>query len=217
MYKKIPNKRLTDIKFKQLIDEWIFMTPARICAKKININRNTVNLWYKKIREAIIKLPEPEKFSGIVEVDESYFGQKRPGMTGTGPTDKVAVFGIRERDSGRVWCTVTEGISHEYLIPLIQWRVEKNSTIYTDGFGAYYHLNKFGYTHKIVLHSHKEYVRGIIHTNGIESFWSFAKKFINSKNGLPRKEYQKYIKEAEFRFNNRDISRMRLLVRKLLR
>lgn len=218
MYKKIPHKRLTDRKFKQLIDEWIFMTPARVCAEKISTNKNTVDLWYQKIRKAIASLPEPKKFSGKVEIDESYFGKKRPWIQGTGTADKVAVFGMRERRTGNVWCTVTEGTDHTYLLPIIKWRVEKGSTIYSDGFGAYKHLNTLGYNHHILLHSQQEYSRGNgIHTNGIESFWEYAKKLIRSRKGLRRQDYHLHLKEAEFRFNNRNIRLMRLIVRNLLR
>ena len=218
MYKKIPHKRLSDRKFKQLIDEWIFMTPARVCAEKINLNRNTVNLWYKKIREAIIKSQIHEQFSREVEVDESYFGKKRPWMKGPGTTDKVAVFGMRERKTGRVWCTVTEGTNHTYLVPIILWKIERGTTIYSDGYGAYRDLREFGYEHHIVLHSQQQYCRGDgIHTNGIESFWAYAKKLTRSRKGLPRDDYHEHLQEAVFRFNNRDISRMRLLVRNLLR
>ena len=218
MYKRIPNKRLTDRKFKQLIDEWIFMTPARVCAQKISVNRNTVNLWYQKIRKKISELPEPEKFKGEVEIDESYFGKKRPWIQGTGVADKIAVFGIKERDTGKVWCTVTEGTNHTYLVPIIEWRVEKGTMIYSDGFGAYKHLKKYGYKHEVVLHSKNEYSRGNgIHTNGIESFWAYAKKLTRSRKGLPRKDYHLHLKEVAFRFNNRDIRLMRLLVRELLR
>ena len=194
------------------------MTPARVCAEKINLNKNTVDLWYQKIRQAIALIPEAEKFSGEVEIDESYFGKKKPGGIGTGMVDKVAVFGVRERHSGKVWCTATEGTDHTYLLPLIESKVAKGSVIYSDGFGAYTHLNKLGYTHHVVLHSQQEYVRGkVIHTNGIESFWAFAKRLLRSRRGLGKKHYHIHLKEAAFRFNNRDKRLMRLLVRDLLR
>ena len=218
MYKKIPHKRLSDRKFKQLIDEWIFMTPARVCAEKISLNRNTVNLWYKKIRDAIIEKQTEELFSGEIEIDESYFGRKKHWMLGHGVAGKVAVFGLRERKTGKVWCTVTEGTDHSYLIPVIQWKIEKGSTIYSDGFGAYKHLKELGYVHHVVLHSRGEYSLGNgIHTNGIESFWAYAKKFVRSKKGLPREDYHIHLQEVVFRFNNRNLRVMRLLVRELLR
>ena len=218
MYKKIPHKRLSDRKFKQLIDEWIYQTPARVCAQKIGVNRKTVSLWYQKIQNRIIEREAEETFSGIVEVDESYFGRKRPGKWGRGTAGKVAVFGLRERSSGKVWCTVTEGTDYTYLLPLIMWKVAPDSLIYSDGFGAYAKLKKLGYDHVVVKHSHQIYSLGDgIHTNGIESFWAFAKKFIRQKNGLPKNQYHRHLKEAQFRFNNRDIRLMRIIVRQLLR
>jgi transposase len=193
------------------------MTPARVCAEKISLNKNTVDLWYQKIRKAISELPEPEKFSGKVEIDESYFGKKRAWIQGTGSADKVSVFGIRERETENVWCTVTEGTDHTYLLPIIEWRVEKGTTIYSDGFGAYKHLHKLGYTHYILLHSKQEYSRGNgIHTNGIEIFWVYAKKLTRSRKGLRREDYHLHLREASFRFNNWNIRIMRLIVRDLL-
>lgn len=98
----IKNSNLSSYKFNQLINEWIYNTPARVCAKKIHLNRNTVNFWYNRIREAIFNLPVPEPFEGEIEIDESYFGQKQQGVYGRGTFDRVAIFGLRERKSGQV-------------------------------------------------------------------------------------------------------------------
>lgn len=213
----IKNSNLTRRKLGELIKEWIYNTPARVCARKIHVNRNTVNFWYQRIRYLISTLPDPPPFSGVVEVDESYFGKKRPGIKGTGTVDKVAIFGIKERNTGKIWSTVVDGTSNKHLIPIIKQRVAKGSTIYSDGFGAYYHLDKHGYKHFTVIHEYTYVDSGIVHTNGIESYWSFVKQLFYSRRGLPRSQYQIHLKEAEFRCNHRDPQILHLHLMKLLK
>ena len=213
----IKNSNLTNRKLGQLINEWIYNTPARVCAQKIHVHRNTVNWWYQRIRYLISALPGPEPFSGIVEVDESYFGKKRPWVKGTGTADKVAIFGLRERKSGKVWSTVVNGTDNTFLVPIIQKRVVKGSTICSDGFGAYYHLSKMGFKHYRVLHEYQFVDMHIVHTNGIEAYWSYVKQLFYSRKGLPRKHYQLHLKEAEFRFNHRKPSILHLHLMKILK
>ena len=217
MYIKFKHSNLSVFKQKQLLDEFVYLTPARVCAHKLHLNKNTVNLWYDRLRHLLMSLPPPTPFSGIVEVDESYFGQKRFGITGTGTADKVPLFGLRERKSGLVGAEVVNGTDHTYLIPLIEKYVQKKSTIYSDGFGAYYHLPQFGYKHYVVLHAHTYVTSRVVHTNGIESFWSFARHLFYLKKGLLRKAYPLQLKEAVERFNTRDPRKLRRRLRKLLR
>ena len=162
-------------------------------------------------------LPEPPPFGGIVEIDETYCGKKRPGVKGTGTADKVAIFGIRERASGHVWAMVVPGTDNTILVPIIQRRVVPGSTIYSDGFGAYYHLKKLGFNHHVVIHAYTYVTSRVVHTNGIESFWAFAKACFAAKKGLPRNRYQEHLNEVLFRYNTRDPKKLRLVVRKMLR
>ena len=217
MYAKIKHSNLSWYKLKLLIDEWVYQTPARVCARKIHVNRNTVNFWYERIRQKIILLPELPCFQGTVEIDESYFGQKRYWVKGTGTADRIPIFGIKHRASGLVWATVVPGTDHTILVPIIQERVLSGSTVYSDGFGAYYHLSKLGFKHHVVLHAHTYVTSRIVHTNGIESFWAFAKQCFATKKGLPRNRYQIHLKEVQLRYNTRNPQKLRLLVRKMLR
>ena len=109
------------------------------------------------------------------------------------------------------------GTNHRVLVPIIEQHIVPGSTIYSDGFGAYAHLNEHGFRHRVVLHAHTYVTNRIVHTNGIESFWAFAKQFFAAKKGLPRERYQLHIKEAQIRYNTRDPKKLRLLVRKILR
>jgi len=217
MRKEIKGTRLSPYKLSQVINEFVFNTPARVCAEKLHLHRNTVNLWYGKMREGISNLPDPEPFSGEVEIDESYFGKKKTGQGRAGTVQgQVAVFGLRERKSGRVIACVVAGVSAKHLIPLIEKHVLKGSTIYSDGFGAYYHLGKLGYHHRVVYHEYTFVDQHKVHTNGIESFWAYTKHLLSTRKGLSYKSYPKHIKEAQKRHNTFSNKKLRLLLRRIL-
>ena len=200
-----------------LITEWCYATPLAICARKLNLTRRTTDLWYKRIQEGILNLPPPPPFSGVVEVDESYFGTKPQGLKGTGMIGKVAMFGIRSRETGQVWAvSMPEQLCQKNIIPIILKRVQKGSTIYSDGFGGYAPLKSLGYTHHKVYHAHTYVHSHIVHTNGIESFWRHLRYFFRSKRTLSRKHYESYLQEAVFRFNTREPSKLRRAVRNIL-
>lgn len=218
MYTKIKGTHLRSWKMAALVTEWCYATPAAVCARKLHLNRNTVDLWYGRIREYIIHLPPPSPFTGVVEIDESYFGQKAFGIKGTGMIGKVPVFGIRSRETGFVWATTMPGTMNQTtLIPIIQTMVTPHSTIYSDGFGAYAPLRSLEYTHHVVYHAHTFVTSRIVHTNGIESFWRYLRHFFRSRRTLSRNLYEPYLQEALFRFNTRPPEKLRKIVRKILR
>ena len=217
MYQKIKGTRLSHWKMAQLITEWCYTTPAAVCARKLNLSRTTVDLWYKRIRSSIIHLPPPLPFTGAVEVDESYFGIKPFGLKGRGMVGKVPIFGIRSRETSQVWATtMSEETSQKSIIPIIKERIASTATIYSDGFGGYAPLKSLGYGHRVVYHAHTYKTSFGVHTNGIESFWRYLRHFFRSKRTIGRKLYSNYLKEAVFRFNTRSPLKLREVVRKNL-
>ena len=144
-----------------------------------------------------------KKASGEFELDESYFGAKRVrGKRGRGAAGKTPVFGLLKRD-GNVYVEIVENCSRAQLMPIIQGKILEGSTIHTDGWKAYDGLVLNGYDHYRVYHSHDEFVRGKAHVNGIESFWSFAKRRLAKFNGLTDDKFLLHLKESEFRWNNK--------------
>ena len=101
-------------------------------------------------------------------------------------------------------------------MPIIEGKVLEGSTIYSDGWKAYDGLILNGYEHYRVYHSHNEFARGKSHINGIESFWSFAKRRLAKFNGLSDETFHIHLKECEFRWNNKDSNLYKILL-KLLR
>jgi transposase-like protein len=90
------------------------------------------------------------------------------------------------------------------LQAVIRGRVEPQSVLHTDGWRAYDGLVDLGFDkHFRVSHGDNEFARGSHHVNGIESFWSFAKRRLLKFNGIPKHTFYLHLKETEFRFNHR--------------
>ena len=196
---------LSDYKVKKIISYFCEDIDASKTSRLLDINRNTINRYFNLFRESIFqdRLSEEVEMLGEFELDESYFGAKRVrGKRGRGAAGKTPVFGLLKRD-GNVYVEIVDNCSKAQLMPIIQGKILQGSTIHTDGWKAYDGLVINGYTHHRVYHSHDEFVRGKSHVNGIESFWSFAKRRMAKFNGLTDEKFYCHLKECEFRFNNR--------------
>jgi len=141
------------------------------------------------------------KISGELELDETYFGGTRKGKRGRGAYNKAIIFGILERD-GKVYVKVVPDVKAETLMAEIKTKTEKGSVFYTDCFKSYKSLKRYG-KHCRINKEHA-FAVGRNHINGIESFWAFAKERFHKYHGINRENYPLYLKEMEFRFNNRN-------------
>jgi len=154
-----------------------------------------------------------EKLSGHVEADESFIGGKarnmhysarvRRGFHGTvgGRFGKTIVVGLLER-GGKVRVQVVENRDRKTLSRLVMKHVDEDSKLFTDAHQGYDDLN-FYYQRHVVEHA-TEYVRGNIHTNGIENFWSLLKRTIGGTYvSVEPFHLFRYIDEQSFRFNMR--------------
>ena len=183
-------------------------------ARLTGICRNTVNRYYNVFREHILswQYEEVMRLSGEIEVDESYFGARRVrGKRGRGAAGKTPVFGLLKR-GGKVFVTVVASASRAALMPIIEGKVLEGSTIYSDGWKAYDSLILNGYDHYRVFHSANEFVRGKSHINGIEAFWSFAKRRLAQFNGIREDKFILHLAECQFRYNNRNKNLMDVLI-----
>jgi len=153
------------------------------------------------------------KLSGHVEVDETFIGGKarnmhlgrrRRAIHGTGESGKVAVMGLLERH-GEVRTRVVADTTQETMRPHISQHVEAGTSLYTDGHGGYAGLSA-EYIHQVINHA-EEYVRGNVHTNGIENFWSLLKRTIGGTYiSVEPFHLFRYLDEQSFRFNKRKAS-----------
>ena len=145
-------------------------------------------------------------FEGPIEVDETYVGgRKDRKLPGRGPVGKTAVVGAKDRATGQVVAHVVENMTKETLqdfVETVTLRKEGGPKVYTDGASAYRGIPN----HEWVEHSVGEYVRGQVHTNGIESFWSMLKRgYKGVYHKMSPKHLDRYVNEFAGRHNVRPL------------
>jgi transposase-like protein len=211
--------RISEHKFRQLVRLFTQDLPASDVAVLTGLTRKTVTVIFGKIRRPLAQVCEQESpfTTGEVEVDESYFGARRVrGKRGRGASGKTPVFSLLKRN-GRVYTEMVPDCKKATLQAVIRGRVAPEVVIHSDGWRGYDGLVDVGYArHFRVEHGNNEFVVGSHHINGIESFWSFAKRRLQKFNGVPRHTFCLYLKECEWRFNNRHANLYQELL-KLLR
>jgi transposase-like protein len=199
--------KLTNYQIKKIIECFCLDLTATQTSKLLQFNRKTVNKYYMIFRVAIAlnQKDEFQKFVGLIECDESYFGARRirgrHGKLKRGRgTNKQPVFGIFERN-GRVYTEIVPNCRKKTLQSVILGKVDIHSIMYTDGWRGYSGLVSVGYDkHFRVNHSQNEFSRNkTIHINGIESFWSFTKRRLAKFNGV-KKYFYLHLKECECRW-----------------
>ena len=180
--------------------------------------------WYlaQRIRETWVDYREP--FAGPVEVDETYMGGKKKNMSrarrkatpGRGTVGKTAVVGARDRATGRVSAKVVNRTDRPTLHDFVRQRAAEDAKVYTDEASAY---KGMPFNHESVTHSAGEYVRGMAHVNGMESFWSMLKRgYQGTFHQLSVKHLQRYVGEFAGRHNQRSadtISQMEAMAEQL--
>ena len=199
---KITHCKLKKSIQKKLLEFFVLEVTARSAANLLEINPNSAALFYRKIRKVIryhLALEADEVFDGQIELDESYFGGHRKGKRGRGAAGKVAVFGILKRQ-GKVFTVVVNDTQSKTLMPVIARKIKPDSWVYTDTYRSYDALDVSEFHHERINHSELFTVKQN-HINGIENFWSQAKRILRKYNGIDRKSFPLFLKECEFRFN----------------
>ena len=134
-----------------------------------------------------------------VEMDKAFIG----GKDKMGHDDKAVVLGMIERD-GAVMAKVIPGRDWHSVNRAMLPNVKEGSTIYKDEAPVFKSLPNLGYEHEAVNHPIKEWVRGDVHTNSIEAFWSNVKRSIKGTHvWVSKKHLQTYLSEFEYRYNLR--------------
>jgi len=194
-------------KLKKVIKHFCVDINASKTAYLTGINRNTVNKYYSLFRQLIFKkqTKELKRFTGEVEMDESYFGASRlrgfrKKMKRGRGTWKQPVFGIFERN-GKVYTEIVPDCQKPTLHKIIIGKVNPESIIHTDGWRGYDGLVDVGFDkHLRVKHKDNQFVNKRNHINGIESFWSFTKRRLAKFNGV-KMNFNIHLKESEWRWN----------------
>jgi transposase-like protein len=152
------------------------------------------------------------KTGGPTEIDETFVGGNLKNMHRSkkvqynrrgGTFGKTVVLGMLERDTRQVRAKVIPDVKRETLQNEILNALVNRATIYTDGWSGYDELAAKNFVHKTVNHI-DEYVRGKVHTQGIENFWSLLKRGLKGTYvAVEPFHLDRYVDEQMFRYNNR--------------
>ncbi len=175
----------------------------------LGVTQKTAWFMLQRIRLAM-QTGSFEKAAGQVEVDETFIGGKACNMhrhvreekiTGTGGMDKTMVVGVLER-GGKVRATVTVNRRKKSLEAHVRENIEPGAEVFTDALKSYEGLDA-DYKHQVVDHA-VEYVKGRVHTNGLENYWCLLKRTLKGTYiSVAPFHLHRYIDEQSFRFNER--------------
>lgn len=178
--------------------------------RDLNITQKSAWFMLQRIRQCFGL--DNDQMEGEIEADETYVGGKegnkhadKKNKNAQGGVGKSAVLGMVQR-GGKVAAKKVEDTTYESLAFEIMKNVKEGASLYTDEYTSYNRLKRV-YDHKVVKHNSKQYVKGRVHTNTIESFWALLKRGIfGIYHFTSKKHLQLYVDEFCFRYNSRQIT-----------
>lgn len=177
---------------------------AKQLERELGVTYKTAWRMFHQIRKLMSEDGNP--LTGEVEIDEGYFGGKgywRAKERRDLEDNKAVIFGMVER-KGRVKAVHVPSSGARALLPQVQKHIAPNSKIYSDEYGSYKMLNRMGYKHGVIRHKDLQFVKGKIHTQGIENFWSNMKRGITGVyRHVDAKYIQAYADEYSWRYSQR--------------
>lgn len=178
--------------------------------REIGVTYKTAFRMLHKIRE--LMQPPEETFTGEVELDETFIhanvwkrssAQRRYGLTGSRRGE--VIFGILERETGRVKAFHVKTAGERVLTPIIRKHVQVPALIHSDGYIAYRKLPVWGYDHLWTDHGKKQFYTEVSSTQRIENFWSTWKpRMKGTYKNVSSKYLQAYANEYAWRYSNRN-------------
>jgi transposase-like protein len=179
-------------------------------ARDLGVTQKTGWFMLQRVRLAM-QTGTFEKVKGQVEADETFIGglarfmhkaERERKIKGTGGAGKAIVMGILDRNTGKVHVKHVPNTQRQTLQGEIREHVESGSEVFTDEWIAYNGLDR-EYVHQVINHA-EAYVKGNVHTNRIENFWSCLKRGLKGTYiSVEPFHLFRYLDEQAFRFNER--------------
>jgi transposase-like protein len=186
--------------------------------RHLDITQKSAWFMLHRVRFALHVGSFDKKLTGTIEADETFIGgrainmhkaQREAKVSRTGPNHMTAVMGLLERHDGKKHSTVRAAVvpdrKKQTLHDVIHKNVEPGSQIYTDALLAYSGMGP-QFVHEFIDHA-EAYVKGAVHTNGLENFWSLFKRCIKGTHvSIEPFHLAAYVDSEAFRFNNRKLN-----------
>ena len=201
------------------LHKWIMATHLMTSSKKgisahqlhrmLGVTYKTAWFMAHRIREGMIdEAPfNAGNTGGVVEVDETFIGRDKSKPKGRGGHHKYKILTLVDRTTGKARSIVIDDLTMKTIMPILRENIEAKATIYTDEAGQYQQLAADFAGHDFVRHSTGEYVRGDVHTNTLEGFFSIFKRGMKGiYQHCGRQHLHRYTSEFDFRYSNRKIT-----------
>lgn len=177
--------------------------------RMLGVKYQTAWFMMHRLRYAMSVDPMASKLSGVVEMDETFLGGKKKSAKGRAPSDtrKAMVMALVER-GGRVRAFPMARIDATNVDQVIRKHIDKDNTSFMTDEAAHYSKPVFGKRpHQTVNHSYGEYVRGTVHSNTVEGFFSLLKRgIVGTFHHIGTEHLEKYCNEFAFRYSWRQVS-----------
>lgn len=181
-------------------------------AKDLGITQKSA--WFMAHRLRLAMTSEHGMFAGPIEVDETYLGGKNKNRhfdkkkPGRGTAGKTPVIGIKDRATNTIAAVPVVSANRATAEEIVLPSISEETPVYTDDSKIYTRLDN----HESVNHSHGEYVRGDVHTNGVESFWSMLKRaYMGVYHWWSPKHAHRYVDECAGHYNTKSLSTLNRL------
>jgi transposase-like protein len=198
------------------LHKWVLATHLLTASKKgmsahqigrmLGVTYKTAWFMCHRIREAMREPGETPMGGGggIVEADETFIGREPGATKKRGYAHKMKVLALVDRDTRKARTMVVDSLKVSELAPILQANIAREARLMTDEASHYRNIGTSFARHDVVRHGAGEYVRGKVHTNTAESYFSIFKRGMKGiYQHCGKQHLHRYAAEFEFRYNNR--------------